>query len=72
MHPKKLSSGAEAPASQRKRSFGFPRSLFSRGNEILHDRFSHQVGRQQALRQNEVMEFPLIELWSQSRFGIFS
>src|SRR5215469_8696157 len=31
-------------------------------HEFVHHSLSHQVGRQQALRQNEIMKLPLVEL----------
>src|ERR1035438_97634 len=35
------------------------------GHKILHHRLAHQVGWQQALRQDEVVELLLVELWTQ-------
>src|SRR3546814_7885070 len=39
------------------------------GNEILHHRLLEQLGRQQALREQEVMEALRIELVAECQFG---
>ncbi len=46
-----------------------PAVLLSR--EILHHRFAHKIGRQQALRQDEVVELLLVELRAHRRLSVF-
>src|SRR5215469_6139593 len=56
---------SESRAARRKMiATASARLLLLRGYELLHHSFSHQVGRQQTLRQNEVVELLLIELGS--------
>jgi hypothetical protein len=41
---------------------------FLAGDEILENRLAHQVGREQALREDEIVKFLLVELLAERRF----
>jgi hypothetical protein len=41
-------------------------------DKLFHHRLMHEVRRQQALRQNEIMETLLLELGPKRRFGFLA
>jgi hypothetical protein len=42
------------------------------GDEVFHHCLAHQIGRQQALSQNEVMKFLLVEFSPELRLDVLS
>src|SRR5580698_4596847 len=49
-----------------------PAALVLRGHEVFQHRLAHQVRRQQALAQDEVVEFPLLEFSPELAFGLLA